>query len=714
MSQDEVAADAAAGNEAGQDSEQKKSEEAAESQEQQRQEPLAARRALIAHGPSFVQPLAESATRIARDQFGVSGGVIQGNVNIFSGRPGRLEHPDHRSGEIPPDRVKELSGVFCRCPSFEEAFTRLRNDKVVILSGGRDTGRGAAALMLLSHLGVDRMRSLDPPDSVSVLPGQLDSAAGYLLRDLAVSRSHPLRESHLLGLRERLTDTRGHLVITVEPSAALADVPYVRWEPPSAEDMLRSHVVPRTEEAAWARLSGLATVKEFLTRMQRPRDIAEFAQQLISFHDGEIDEEKLTAYGAAVVEAQVFRMLTDTERTLRDKAFLVSLAVFDKAPYAVAAELSDSLYVRLQKTADPRQSPVIPVFDGSREDRLRLAGAKHYADTEVTEWGNLVGQYFVAFREERTAPVLLHEVWNRHPSTRPALAEWIRELAEDGRPLVRTRAASATAQLAAADLSSTMAHLVEPWADDDFFGSWLTAANALTLAQLLSVPHIFKILHEWCTGGNDSRRWTAIRAYALLGPVHYEQALKALLEAIRRPIRDDHAPDQDDEEDEDAEEEALQFAEALELLLLTVREPMLSELAERLSDRAVRPHALLAFRQACKQTKEDSSDRPLVLDWYAQAVAADDTATARHLTTLWEALLADRAHNAPALGILRGWVLAADHDPQSESTLSLLLPALATTPTNRRRVSHLLRMVRDSGKTPSPAADRLLKRLPPD
>jgi hypothetical protein len=385
MSQDETAPGAATpgkaapGKAAPQDGEQKKSEDSAESPEQQRQEPWAARRDLITHGPSYVQPLASdqplsrSTTRIARDQLGVTGGVVRGDVNIFGGRP---PHPEQLSGEIPPDRIKTLSEVFCRCPSFEEALTRLRTDQVVILSGGRDTGRRSAALMLLSSLGVGRMRSLGPPDSVSALPGQLDSAAGYLLLDLAVSRRHPLREPHLLGLRERLKETGGQLVITVEPSAALDDVPYVRWEPPSAEDMLRSHVAQHTDEAPWAGLLRLTPVKDFLARARHPSDVAEFAEQLIAFHRGEIDEEKLTAYGAAAVEVQVSRMLTDAQRTLRDKAFLVSLAVFDKAPYAVAAELSDSLYVRLQKTADPGKSPVIPVFDSLREDRLRLAGAK--------------------------------------------------------------------------------------------------------------------------------------------------------------------------------------------------------------------------------------------------------------------------------------------------------------------------------------------------
>ncbi|RPF35581.1 hypothetical protein [Streptomyces sp. TLI_185] len=717
MSQEEASGAAAPDSETEQDGEQKKQEEAAESQEQKRQEAWGARQALITHGPSFVQPLAaQSATRIARDQIGVSGGTFHGNVNFFGG-PAR--QAEQLSGEIPRENIQKLSGVFCGCPSFDEALHRLRTEKVVILSGGRDTGRSSAALMLLDRLGMRHIRSLEPPDSVSALPEQLDGAAGYLLPNLATSRSRPLRDTHLFQLRERLNKLGGHLVITVEPSATLDDVPCIPWEPPSPEDMLYSHVTPRTGEDSWAGLVALAPVQEFLARPQQPREIEEFGQRLIAFHRGETDEAKLAEYGATAVETQVAGRLTDEKRPLRDKAFLISLAVFDKAPYAVAAELGDDLYVRLQKTADPRQSPVIPVFGNSRESRLQLAGAKGYVDTEVTEWGTVVGQYFAAFRDERTAPVLLHEVWVRHPSARPALAEWIRALADDGRPLVRTRAASATAQLAAVDLSSTMAHLIEPWADDDYFGSWLTAANALTMAQLLSVPHVFRILHDWCTGEIESRRWTAVRAYGLLGPVNHEETLSALLDAIRRPAPDDR--DQDDEDDDSSQrEEARQFAEALELLLLAVRKPVLSALVDRVekrhldnTGRAVRAHALLAFLEACKQSKGEDSDRPPVLDWYAQATADDDKATARELAVFWQALLADRAHNSQALDVLRGWVRRADGDPVSEAALTSLLPALATTPVNHRRVSHMLGTVRDFEGTLTPAAARLLRHLDP-
>ncbi|MEU0006512.1 hypothetical protein ABZ079_20115 [Streptomyces sp. NPDC006314] len=702
MSQETAAASALVGEQPPQEAEQKQ-EEQEEAPERQRQEAWAARKALIQHGPSVVMSLdrTASATQVARDQFGVSGGTVHGDVNNYYGGP--AEHPEHLSGVVRPEEITKLADVFRGCPSFEEALARLRADKVVILSGGRDTGRRSAALMLLHRVSGGTVRSLIQPRSLSALLDQLDRADGYLLVNFAVGRSKPLREPHMLGLRERLERSGGHLVITVEPSAALDDIPFVRWEPPRTEEMLQAHLTPHVGDAGWQELCGLGRVKEFLAGQHQPAAIEEFAQRLIAVRRGEADEQTLAAYSEQAIEAQVSRWLTDEQRQLLDKAFLISLAVFDKAPYAVAAELGDVLYTRLQQTADPRERPVIPVFGVSREDRLALAHAHGYHGTEVTEWG-VVSQFIAEFREERMAGTLLEAVWNLHPSARPALVEWISRLADDGRPLVRTRAAAATARLAAADFSSAMAHLIEPWADDQVPDSWLTAANALTLAHLLEVRTVLPLLRAWCTGEVESRRWTAIRAYGLLGPVVPEETLNVLLDTVRQQ------PDPVDEKDE-LTEAGHQFADALELLLLAVREPVLSVLSERLGhERTVRSYAVHAFLHACEQT-EEPDDRPLVLHWYAQALATDDLATARHLAAFWKAMLADRTCSGHALKTLAGWVRRADGEPETESALASLLPAITAEPPNDRRVGHLLRTLRDSRVSPSTAAARLLDHL---
>ncbi|MFJ9035344.1 hypothetical protein ACIRF8_01955 [Streptomyces sp. NPDC102406] len=707
MSQGGPAAQGAANppEEAAQDGDQKRPADGDDAQEKRRQSAWSARRDLLTHAPDFV------ATLVGGDQYGQTGGAHYGD-KIYQFGP-RTDRARALSGPIPSAEIASLVGVFQECPRFGEAYARLKEDKVVFLSGGRDTGRRTAALMLLHRMGVEGMRSLDLR-TFSALPDQLDPAIGYVVCDLAVSGNNPVREAQLLALRERLEKSRAFMVITVEPSAPLTGVPFVPWEPPPPEAILGAHVVPEAGAASWASLSGLTAVKEFLGHRHSPEEIKQFAQQLLAHHRGEISEAQLAAIGDTAVAAQVTRWLRQEDSTLHDKAFLISLAVFDKAPYAVTAELSDNLFTRLHKIQDPGVPPRIQVFGSSREERLHLARADGYVTAEVTEWGPLEGKFCAAFHDDRTAQVLLEEVWNLHPSARPALVDWIRALAEDRRPLVRTRAATAAALLAAADLSSAIAHLVEPWADGRHPHSWLTAANALTMAQLLGVPTVIRILHDWCTGDDDSRRWTAIRAYGLLGPVHHEAVLEALVEAIHHQPPEDPDPRAEDTEDaEDIPESERQFADALQLLLLAVGEPVLSALAELIEhDRAVRPHALRAFRQACEQPADEGGQVPPVLLWYAQADAEEDLSAAQHLTRFWEAILADRAHQEQALLVVRDWVHAADSAPAVETALAALLPALARTAINHRRVSHLLRTVHDSTGSRSPAADRLQALLP--
>lgn len=690
--------------------EEEKQEESSQAPEQ-RQKAWEARQDLVRHAARTF-----ASTLVDGDQFGQTGGTHFGDTIIHAG--GFSKAPRHASGPVSPTEVDEVTAVFREGVSFDDALTRLRAERVVILSGGQTTGRRSAALMLLSRLGIEQLRELEPPSSPSALLDELASPLGYVLCDWTTRHRHPLRTPHLSGLREQLERGGGHLVITVESSTLPSEIPSVRWEPPLTSDVLRSHVTRAVGEAPWTELSGLPYVKEFLEREHPPYETAQFAKRVVALHRGEIDERELAAHGEAAARTQIDRWLTGETPTLFDKAFLVSLSVFDGAPYAVAAELSDPLFKLFHRTENPDESPRIPVFGTSRADRLQLARARGEIETELTDHG-VVGHFVARFQDELIAPLLLHQVWNLHPSARPALVSWIRQLAKDKRPLVRTRAAGAAALFAQADFPSAMAHLIEPWADSNSFNAWLIAANALTLSVLLEVPPAFDVLHDWCTGDHHSRRWTAVRAYGLLGAAHHEITLRALLDAVRRPVEDEE--DTDDDEDETKKEkkkakarreEDKQFADALELLLLTVQSPVLHALAERLDpqgprhDRAVRSHALRAFVQACGQYEEEG-DRPIVLDWYARALATDEMVDVRHLTAFWSAVLGDQELTSRALRVLRGWVLTADEDRKSEVALTTLLPALAATPGNHQRITHLLHTVRDADENALDVADRL-------
>ncbi|MFD0394456.1 hypothetical protein ACFQ3Z_27590 [Streptomyces nogalater] len=87
-------------------------------------------------------------------------------------------------------------------------------------------------------------------------------------------------------------------------------------------------------------------------------------------------------------------------------------------------------------------------------------------------------QFKAKFLDERVPLVLLRLVWTGHPSARPALIEWLRRLADDGRPLVRTRAAATVAVLARTDLPSAMALVIQPWATSRLFRHRLVAVNS--------------------------------------------------------------------------------------------------------------------------------------------------------------------------------------------------------------------------------------------
>jgi hypothetical protein len=682
--------------------------------EERTQEARAAQRELFAHTPGFIlgDTAAFGGSLVGGDQHGVSGGHVGGDVYMG----GRTEIHHHgpasdgtdASGEIPRARLDALAAVFSDGPAFDGALRRLREERVLVLSGAHATGRSAAALMLLHRLGVPAVYALDPETTPGALSGRLTRPGGHVLRDLPLSRNRPLRDTHLYAAREQLEKADGYLVVTVENSPHLPGVTPCAWVPPSPLDVVRAHLARRRPDGGddndddVERLLGLDPVAEFLAADRHPAEAAAFAEALGDYDGSEQALARLADFGQAAVEKQCRDWLRDPDTGLRDKAFLISLAVFDQAPYVLAAELADKLYVHFQRLQHPEVPPEIPVFGPAAADRLTLARADGELRSEPTEWG-AVPQFTAGFREERTPRVLLTEVWTRHPSARPALVEWIRQLARDGRPLVRTRAAAATALLVAADLPSTMALLVDGWATSRAFGPRVTAANTLTLAQLLGAPVVLRLLTQWCSDGHVGRRWTAIRAFGLLAPLRPDLAGPAL-GALAARARADAS--------NKAERDNL--TESAALLLSggpgRRRGEVLAEFVRLLylDTPAVRDLALAAFVRAC-----DNAEDGALVGWYAESGMYEADA-ARDLATLWRTALGDRAHTRPALDALRTWVYVGGRRADAAYALELLLPALVVSADDRKRLDHELRTLRaeDGGPRP-PLADHLLTVLHP-
>ncbi|MBD0419158.1 hypothetical protein H0H10_08230 [Streptomyces sp. TRM S81-3] len=486
--------------------------------------------------------------------------------------------------------------------------------------------------------------------------------------------------------------------MTVENSPFLLGTRPAAWVPPDTAAVLRAHVaVLRGADAE--DLLALPPVRDFLARgAHRPAEAAEFAKVLAGYDGGEDAAARLADFGQAAVEQQCQQWLSDPDASLRDKAFLISLAVFDRAPYVLAAELADKLFVHFQRLQHPEQPPEVPVFGLAAATRLDRARATGEVRAEETEWGP-VPQFTAYFRKEGTARVLLTEVWTGHPSARPALVAWLRELARDGRPVVRTRAAAATALLARADLPSAVALLIDGWAVSKSFGPRVTAANALTLAQLLDAPAVLRLLTQWCTDTHWARRWTAIRAFGLLAPLRPGLAAPALSALAARARAGNSSP---------AEAGNLVESTALLLSVGVRRGEMLAELERLLHhDTApVRALALGAFVRAC-----DNAEEGALVEWYADT-GMYEAGSARDLATLWRTALGDRAHTRRALDALQTWVHVAARRADVAQALELLLPALVVTADDHKRLRHELHTLRapDGGPRP-PVADRLLGLL---
>ncbi|MEV7778117.1 hypothetical protein [Kitasatospora sp. NPDC088351] len=689
---------------------------------------------------------------VGGDQHTVSGGQVHGDVvtgqkttiyQIGARIGAAFGTPLHGSGEVPAPELDALESVFQDGPAFPAALDMLREARVLVLAGRSDSGRRSAALMLLHRLGARRIRSLDPDVSPSSLLTGVERADGYLLADYTTPRSRPFRPHHLLRLREYLDREKSYLVITVARSASFRELAPLDWEPPAPEDVLAAHLRGLLAGAPAERITGLLSlppVLEFLAKTRPIRELAEFAAPLAGCATEADDQPGLAEFGQGVVQEQVGRWFGDPDLPLREKAFLLSLAVFDHAPYALTAELSDQLFRRLEAIDAPGRKEGIPPFGNSIEERLALARAELTEENEQTPWGP-VPQRMASFADHRTSHTLLRETWISHPSARPAILGWLNALATDPRPLVRTRVASAAALLASVDLSSAMGRLLGPWSESKDFRLCLQAANTLALAYYAGTAAVPRILHDWCQDDNARRRWSAIRGYALLGHLLPAQALEAFALAADRLTEDELTElaeevklgDRPQPSEHPTGYQALGLVEAAELLILSPAGPeALAALVRWLSGPPqLRQLALAVFLTAAQRTEgeQDPAGRPLLLGWYAEShrpepgeavevttlPGQDGPAAVRTLlTVLWRTALADRSYGPAALRVLRGWLFSALPLPEVEAELADLLAALTVTDRDRLRLSHLLRTTRDGlGTDGTGAVDRLLLNLSP-
>ncbi|MFG2712637.1 hypothetical protein ACGFX2_19100 [Streptomyces goshikiensis] len=677
-------------------------EKAAAEAEQPAQEPWAARRDLDAHTPPSMVFDGINKGVTAHHVIGdiITGGKTEihyefGGFGGFGG--GQV------SGEIPAGTLERLAESFVsEGTAFGSLLDRLRHEHVLVLTGDPFTGRRTAALMLLHHLGATPVHAMDREVTPSELSRRFVStgeAHGHVLCDLEPSREQPLREAHLLALRGQLREQNAHLVITTGHSPYIEDtVRLAAWQAPAPETVLSTLLHRHLGSAEAHALLARPAVTKFLSRGHQIREVVGYAAVLLR-----ADETEMEQYSLVTLERQVQEWFEEADNMLhlREKAFLIALAAFDNGPYALTAELSDTLYSALLRTGDDRFQKAIPVFGTHIAKRLQIARARRYTADEQTEWGP-VTQLKAAFLDDRVAPILLREVWTGHPAARPALIKWLDGLAADGRPFVRTRAAATVAVLAFTDLPSTMALILERWARAKESRRQLTAVSALALAHRIGAPNIPRIISGWSADGQDPKRcWVAVRALGLIGPERPVETLAALRVQARHQYEKKLAQPRIGLGDQQVTAE---LPQSVALLLLSpAAGAALAELLPTLDGHpSARTLALDGFLTACE--RPDPTSTPPLLAGYAGAPAAFG-GVARLLSTA----LNDRSFNERAEAVLRAWVRAADSDAGTAAALATLLPALVAGARDAARLDHLLDTVPGLDGQPGPAVAARLR-----
>ncbi|MFE7566987.1 hypothetical protein ACFU76_08480 [Streptomyces sp. NPDC057539] len=652
----------------------------------------------------------------------VSGDVVAGDkrvdVHLHENPQPRL----HTVGPLPTEELDHLAETFAPNRRYDELCTKLTTRRVLVLRGRPGTGRRTAALRMLIQVGpkAGEVIALDPGTEPADFADHIQPGVAHVVVDPITGQNSPLRDVHLNAVRRRLGDD-GLFVLVVAHGTALEEVTAHEWEPPPAVDITRAHLLHAIRRSAADGPSGDAVVAEQARRLLEleqtvsylgvspsPREAAGFARLLVEYAAGHCDDEELSRYGRTSAEETASGWFGEGHQsagtTLRDKAFLISLAVFDGLPYPLVAELGDLLYLRLRTVEEPDRAAGYPVFASSPENRLRLARAHEYDDETHTAWGSLP-ERVVAFQNGSLWSTVLRHVWTSHPAVRKPLLAWLETLVTDRRIFVRLRAAVASGVLAAADFGYAFDNFLNQWGSSSETMRRQLAAWALyTAAEHGTDTPVRRLLSDWSRRHHLERRWTVARSYALLGGTTATSALRD----IGRMAETGPAPDS-----------GLQSAleQALEALLqgpaaITVLERLVQWYGSRGSLRELAATGFLrGARRRHWAVNAEATAWPRLL-WLAD----HDTDARRHIVVMWRALLGNRSHRDAARAELVRWVQAAErastkatrhraftdaapyeeterYDAVSdvESALSVLLPLLVETPNDWERLDFLLR-----------------------
>ncbi|MEV5414039.1 hypothetical protein AB0K60_35050 [Thermopolyspora sp. NPDC052614] len=412
------------------------------------------------------------------------------------------------TGSLGIEDIDAAVARFVAPPRFEEMVARLRERRVLLLTGPAETGKWTGAVKLLTRMPLaDRRITVHSPardlDHL-VSTTTFKKGRGHLIRDwTAAEAASALQRFQFDALRAKLAEADAYLVITLarRVTATGADGYRIDWEPPAPQAVFDAHLggVEVTAE--------IEQVREQVGELRSARRIAELARR--------IREGRGAPAGLlAEISGDDVRAWFDAGPR-RSEVLVVAALAF---AYGASERVFERLLVDLTALADEvrrqgREPERRPDDDDLPQERCKWTSGHPLITVERADPAEGGERRIVspgAHHREQVIKELVdrygYELWE-------PLRLWIHRLPTDF-PEVQLQVVAGVALLARENLGEVQEFL-DTWAN----GTWrerLAAANVLSMMCADDEPALAarRTALGWVENAGQQRAMTAALAFA--------------------------------------------------------------------------------------------------------------------------------------------------------------------------------------------------------
>ncbi|MBB6174602.1 hypothetical protein HNR23_004662 [Nocardiopsis mwathae] len=494
----------------------------------------------------------------------VSAGDSTIGIATGTGRPAAARI----TGRLKEDDIHAALRHMVRPDPYGQAREELRTAHLVVLTGDPGLGRRTSAIALIRDVTDGLVVVLSPSMSLQELTERAYTRGrGYIVLDWFGGQGPgPLQERdfHWKALRDRVTDTGAHLVITTasRPGAVSAEsVAHIPWRRPETGRVLRERLggeitdeATNTVAAAVPNECTMADLVEVANRLARGEAPGAAVTEVFREADRYRIGQWFGAEHSDPPDPPTAEHAGDHDsgrRRTRDEiveitalAFLLGMKQRDIE--TTAQRLTAALATRMPPPARPTAGCQAPQPPPPGQDVLPQRRIGRFSHELVRVEHHRVGgavYRIPVFLEANDRVEVLRELWERFDVRFwDAVRAWIDALVAEQR--FRVPAAEGLATLAVSALDEVAETYLEPWSQGA--AGW---AGQITATYVLWVmcgddrlaPAALRTAVQWTTEGTDEQRETGVLAWSgALGVRFLSEAmrqLKQIIEDATDPVR---------------------------------------------------------------------------------------------------------------------------------------------------------------------------------